>query len=211
MRRACSAFVVLLAVCAAPSAEAIQHVLTPFHDALLEQQNLDHAVPIATVPRVGSIVALADARIVQNPSGQPFVLGAATLDVTNISSPRIGFTMTNTTQQPIQLSDVFIEAQTMAVDKGYARYLGSLEGQAGSSLAGEQLQPGATIVVDMPISPLTISARYLDTKYKTWGFLVLVGEWPGPASNRAAWDDWKLSESLLEQAFATLISEGKRR
>ena len=52
MRRACSAFVVLLAVCAAPSAEAIQHVLTPFHDALLEQQNLDHAVPIADNPRL---------------------------------------------------------------------------------------------------------------------------------------------------------------
>jgi hypothetical protein len=192
-----------LTLCAVPAVNAGQQVLTLFDNPFHDNQRLDHAVPVATVSRVGDIITLANARTVQNESGDAFVLGAATMDVTNPSRPRIGFTMTNSTQQPIQLSDVFIEATTMVAEHGeWVRSLNTLEGRAGSPFGTEQLLSGATVTVDMPIP-----TPYGDSKQdKTWGFVVLVGEYPGPASNRAAWNDWKRTEALLSKAFTALIS-----
>jgi hypothetical protein len=200
MRCAYSAVVTLLAVWAVPSASATQQMLTlfdnPFHD-----QHLDHAVPVATVSSIGDIVALGNARIVQDASGEPFILGTGTMNVTNPFRPRIGFTMTNTTQQPIQLSDVFIEATTMvAENEGSVRYLSTLEGQAASPWGNEQLQAGATVSVDMPIP-----APYDRKDGRTWGFIVLVEKYPGP--DRAAWER---GEKLLSKAFLALTSGRSR-
>lgn len=210
MRRACSGIVTLLAMCAVPPIDGAQQAVTVFDNTPHDRQRLEHPVPVATVSRVGDIVALGDARIVPNPPGEPFVVGAATLNVSDPSHPRIGFTMTNTTPQPVDLSAVFVEANTMGADiQGNIRPLGGLSGLAGSPSGTEQLQPGATITVAMPIPPMAVSACYLDDKYgKRWGFLVLVGEYPGPASNGV--DREQRSWKLLNKAFLMLVSEASR-
>jgi hypothetical protein len=64
-------------------------VLRPFaggwqtRRVLLTSAALDRALPVATVSRVGDIVALARARTAQDGHGEPFVLGAAMLDLGN--------------------------------------------------------------------------------------------------------------------------------
>jgi hypothetical protein len=106
MRIAYPALMALLVASAVPSVGSAQ-VRTPFRSPTPDQR-FDHVVPVATVSLVGDIVALAGARTVQDPSGEPFVLGAATLDLRDPAHAKVVFTMTNVTEMPILLNEVEI-------------------------------------------------------------------------------------------------------
>src|SRR6478672_11028678 len=105
MRVAHSALMSLLLASAVPT-YALAQVLTLPAYASPHPQSLDHTVPVATVSLVGDVVTLGGARIVQDSYGEPFVLGAATLNLSAPSQPKIVFTMTNGTEVPIPLKDV---------------------------------------------------------------------------------------------------------
>ena len=158
MRIVHSAFVTLLAVSAVPSSGLAQ-VLSLDHGG--HRYSFDHAVPVATVSLVGDIVALDDARVVKDSYGEPFVLGAATLDVSVPHLAKIVFKMTNATETPIKLKDVLVYARTMVSAKdlrgttvGAPHMPMSAAGVlAGYPPLGEELQPSATLTVEFPIPP----------------------------------------------------------
>jgi hypothetical protein len=212
MRIAYSALMALLVTGAVPSSGAAQ-VLTL--DQLGYRWSLDHAVPVATVSLVGDIVALDGARVVQDSYGEPFVLGAATLDVSVPHRAKIVFTMTNASAVPIPLKDVQVYERTM-VSSRYLRgvtvgapYMPtSASGIRGSyPPAGEVLQPGGSLTVEIPIS-----APYCHKdECQTDGFIVYVGrKLPHPdvqtgPSGRA----WIGENPLFTRAFLNLLSQAQ--
>lgn len=232
MRIAYAALATLLTVTAFPSTGSCQ-VLT-LHDygnPLRHAHNLDRAVPVATVSLVDDIVALDGARVVQDPYGQPFVLGAATLDRHDPSRLKIVFTMTNRTDTVIPLKDVLIYERTMiaatslrGVTVGAPVMPTSAAGWGPGDLEGEELQPGASLTVEVPLSPFDTASVYPS------GFIVFVGRkvphtdrgmdptgaaWIG--DNRPAYTDpsmpagraWLGENPIFTRAFLALVSQGQ--
>ena len=130
-------------------------VLTPFESNPMPayDQRLRHLVPVATVSRVGDIVALDAARTVEDGRGKPFVLGAASLDLSDPARAKVVFTMANVTQTPVLLNDVEI-FEWRVCSTTDARYQGFVAGRAGGySGATAELKPGAKVTVEIPIGP----------------------------------------------------------
>jgi len=150
MRSASSAFVVVLAVTAAPSVAAAQ-VLSL--DQVGYRYSFDRQVPAATVSLVDDIVVLGGARVVNDPYGEPFVLGDATVDVRVPYRAKVVFTMTNATATPIRLQDITVYQRTIVA----AQHLrgvavgapftpsGANEMLAGYPGSGDRLEPGASL------------------------------------------------------------------
>lgn len=174
MRIVHTAFVILPAVCVVSSVGFAQ-VLVPFPTPTNYDSGLDHSLPVATFSRVGDIVALDKGRVVQDPSGVPFVLGAATLDLRDAAHAKVVFNIANTTATPIALNDVSIAINTMfailpdgTVHAGHNSYSGR------ASRDREQyLQPGASVSVQIPVSDPRCAVY--NGECETRGFLVFVG------------------------------------
>jgi hypothetical protein len=214
MRIAYSAVVALLVIGAVPPVGVAQVLTLDQHGY---RWSLDHAVPVATVSLVGDIVALGGARVVQDTYGEPFVLGAATLDVTVPGRAKVVFTMTNATEMPIRLKDVLVYERTM-VSSTYLRgvtvgapYMPlSVSGVIAGNppKAGEELQPGASLTVEMPISaPLCHEAQC-----QTDGFIVFVGrKLPhGDTSLDPTGRAWLGENPLFTRAFLALVSPAQQ-
>jgi len=163
MRIASSAFALFVVTIAVPSVGVAQ-VLTPFSPMEFspvqrDTQSLDRVVPVATVNLVGDVVRLADPLDVQDPSGEPFVLGAASLDLRDRSHVTIAFTLTNGSSQPIlwntvefrveRVTPVPLDDQMKGAPDLFFCPL-SRRGLAG--LPQEMWQPGAIVNVEVPIA-----------------------------------------------------------
>lgn len=233
MRIAYPALMSLLLTSAAPT-NALAQVLTLPAYAYPHQRPLEHAVPVATASLVGDVVTLEGARIVQDSYGEPFVLGAATLNLSTPSQPKIVFTMTNDTEVPIPLKDVLIYERTIVsaqslrgVTVGAPFMPMSAAGWGpGRYPEGEQLQPGASLTVEVPLSPFGPESA------NPIGFVVFVGRklphgdesmdptgraWIGEtrpahadASGAPAGRAWLGENPLFTRAFLALLSQGQR-
>jgi hypothetical protein len=175
---------------------------------------LDHVVPVATVSRLGQPIALADAHPVQDASGEPFVLGAASLDLSDPSHAMVVFTLTNATETPIPRKSVYVwEYSVWRDNRGLVipsidgvPYTNS-RGQRGTYSPGygvtlsawdvpETWQPAATITLQMPISQVPKTGEG-----ELEGFLVFV-EWFGQGRPRLG----QLNGDMLRRAFLNLPS-----
>jgi hypothetical protein len=231
MRISYSAFVIVLGVTAAAPSAAAQ-VLTLFDYGYAH--NLDHPVPVATVSLVGDIVELDGSRVVQDSYGEPFVLGAATLDLRVPSQPKVVFTITNRTEKPIRLQDVLVYERTMVastylhgVTVGAPYMPMSSAGWGPGGLEGEELQPAARLTVEAPLSPFGPKGVITPS-----GFVVFVGrKLPqghkdvDPRSDAWLRDDkpvhaavsmepagraWLGENALFTRAFLALLSQAQR-
>lgn len=181
---ASSAFGVLVLSLSAPSISVAQ-VLSPFALKAREPQTLVHAVPVATLNLVGDTIALDDPRVVRNPAGEPFVLGAASLDLRDPSRTTITFRITNATREPIPWNTVefSVERATPVPVEDQMRGAPSLlfcaiakRGLSGSPK--EMFQPGATVAIEVPIGGDCVRRSEAADPL---GFLVYVGsELPYP-------------------------------
>jgi hypothetical protein len=154
MRIVHTALMSLLLGIAVPSIGVAQ-VLTSFQSNPMPayDEGLDHVVPVATVSRVEDIVALDAARTVDDGRGKPFVLGAASLDMSDAAHAKVVFTIANVTQTPVPLNDVEI-FEWRVCSTTNARYQGFVAGRAGGYPAGTaELKPGAKVTVQIPIAP----------------------------------------------------------
>jgi hypothetical protein len=212
MRIPLSVFVTLLAVSAVPSI-AVAQVVSLRPAGVF--RSFDHAVPVATVSLVGDIVALDSGRIVQDSYGEPFVLGAATLDVSVPYLAKVVFKMTNVTEKPIPLKDVHVFQRTMVSSKHYrgvtgAPYvpLGANGMVAGYPGAGEELQPGASVTVEIAIPPLYCARGECHAD----GFVVFVSRYPRTVDKSAypsglAWEE---GNAHYTRAFLALLSQARQ-
>lgn len=200
MHLAYSALISLLLASAIPSVSSAQ-VLVP---CLARDEAIKDVVPVAAVTRLGDAIALADAQ-----QADTFVLGAATLDMTDPKCTRVAFTMTNATGAPISLTNVSlhgVRVNSRATD-GLLKTSCSITIPTVDRRFSKDttLQPGATVAVEMPI------ARGCPALGKTVGFLVSIrsdgtpwfqGE-PAPSGPFPA----ELQEAaLLRKAFETLVA-----
>jgi hypothetical protein len=232
MRIGYPALMSLLLASAAPT-NAVAQVLTLPAYPYPHPRPLEHAVPVATVSLVGDVVTLEGARVVQDAYGEPFVLGAATLNLNTPSQPRVVFTMTNGTEAPIPLRDVLIYERTMVsaqslrgvtVGAPFMPVSAAGWGPGGYS-EGEQLQPGASLTVEVPLSPFGTESAAPS------GFVVFVGRklphgdksmdptgraWIGEtrtahadASGAPAGRAWLEDNPLFTRAFLALLSQGQ--
>src|SRR5262245_21989438 len=107
-------FVTMLAMIGAPSVSLAQVVSLQPHGHYF---TIDHAIRVATVSLTKDIVKVEGGRVVDDGLGEPFVLGAATLNMSVPSAPKIVFTITNRTEASIPLQDVLIYERTMVAAK----------------------------------------------------------------------------------------------
>jgi hypothetical protein len=157
MRSVYSAFVVLLALCAAPAMGAAQ-VLLPFEGKPWPTYNerLDRAVPVATVSHVGDMFAFAGARVVDDGHGEPFVLGAASLDLRDPAHAKVVLTMTNVTGVPILFTDVMIHEVLLCAtgDRQRPFAFPQVGGRPADGIYDpREFQPGETVTIQIPIPP----------------------------------------------------------
>jgi hypothetical protein len=217
MRIVHTAFLSLVLAGAVPSAGSAQ-VLTPFAEfpGLIHDQHLDHPVPVATVSRVGDIVTLSGARIVDDGHGEPFVLGAASLDLHDPVHAKVRFTIANATDAPIPLDDVMINATSLCSisdpDHPYAYPQYGI--RAGGFHGTAQLQPGEKASIQIPIPPSCdhkAKARGVALREETLGILVAVVR-PGPHESMSAPElrskaDFYLNQELFFRVFDRLRAE----
>lgn len=160
MRFALSVLAVLLL---SPSFAVAQIVIsTPPLNAL---DRLDHVVPVATVTRSGDPIVLANAQ-----PGDGFVLGAAQLDLTDPTFPKIAFTITNSTAAPQSLDNVSIDnvRVTSVSGSGFRFLCRTVVFSVGRSANGATWQPGATVTIKMGVAP------NCNRTQETLGFLISV-------------------------------------
>jgi len=165
--------------------------------------------PVATLNLVGDMVALADARIVQDPSGEPFVLGAATLDLRDPARAKIVFTMRNASDMPMPWNTVELSVRrvTLLPDSDRLFFGCALSGRAGRQ---GTWQPGATVTVQVPIAPNANCLRL--RKSEPEGFLVYAGSvLPHPdvlaGPDDAGWKEvGRRENALFRRAFEKLRS-----
>jgi len=200
MRIVFSALMTLVVASAVPSFGFAQ-VLTPF-DPLPENydQRLDHLVPVAAVSLVGEPVTLSDARIVKDPPGLPFMLGAATLDLRDPIHAKLVFSMMNASEMPIAWKSVELEEVSVVLrpDDGDLFFECSISGRAGHR---GTWQPQEKVTVQLPIAPVS---NCLKPGSVPEGFLVLVQRADTPKN--AAGDG-----ALFRRAFAKLRSQIDRQ
>jgi hypothetical protein len=128
-------------------------------------------VPVATVNLVGDMVALADPLVVEDPGGEPFVLGTATLDLRDPAHAKIVFTMTNASDRPVPWNTVEVSVRRITLLPDNDRLF------FGCGLSGRAAQqgtwaPGATVTVQVPIAP---NVNCLTTPSEPQGFLIYAG------------------------------------
>jgi len=156
MRIAQTAVMSLMWAAVVPSVSFAQ-ALTPFasRPGSIYDERLDHVVPVATVSRVGDIVALDGARTVQDGHGEPFVVGTAALDLRDPVHATVVFTIANVTNHPILLDDVVIEDVRLCSvpDRNHPFAVPLASGRAGGDHGTEELPPGARIAVQIPVAP----------------------------------------------------------
>lgn len=158
MRFASSFVTAVIWAIAVPSVGGAQE-LAPFSGVRLEHRGLAHAVPVATVNLVGDAVALANPRTVENSlAGEPFVLGAASLDLRDPSDARIWFTIQNASAEPVPWNTVLFRVWRASPVPIEDQQLGAPEvsfcslGQLGLGDAPTTLwPPGATATVQVPL------------------------------------------------------------
>lgn len=214
MRIPLSAFAVFVVTAAIPST-GIAQVLAPFRPAPREHR-LEHVVPVATVNLVGDVVELADPVIVQVPSAEPFVLGAASLDLRDPAHGTIRFTMTNASRRPIPWNTVEFSVERAdpvpmedqmrgAPDLFFCR----LSRRGLAAFPQELWQPGVTVAVQVPIvGDCLRRAEPADPL----GFLVYAGRMlPHPDLSLGppdpAWEHFgTLRTALLRRAIEKLTS-----
>ena len=232
MRVAYPALMSVLLASAAPTHALAQVISLPAY-AYPHPRPFDRAVPVATVSLVGDVVTLEGARIVQDAYGDPFVLGAATLNLSSPSQPKIIFTMTNRTEVAIALKDVLVYERTMISAQSLRGVtvgapfmpMGAAGWGPGGYPEGELLQPGANLTVEVPLSPFGPESA------NPIGFVVFVGRklphgdpsmdptgraWIGdtrPAhadtSGAPAGRAWLGENPLFTRAFLALLSQGQ--
>ena len=162
MRIAYSTVMTLLLVSAIP-AIGLAQVLSPFRDTDQREHRLDRLVSVATVNLVGDVVALADSRVVDDPTGEPFVLGAATLDLRDPSHAQIVFSMTNASTEPIpwntvelsvrRVTPVPLDDQIKGAPALFFCAHGALAGHPSRPTSPKGAwQPGATVTVQVPVA-----------------------------------------------------------
>ena len=196
MRIAWLALVSSLTVATLPVPRSAQEVLTPFERPLHYEQRLDRPVPVATLSPIGQPMALAGAQRVEGPP-EPFMLGAATLDLSDRSRATLVFAMTNATDAPIPRNTVVIEEYSVMVRPGGEFVFPSIGGLLAPRGKPTQMwRPGETITVQIPISPVPKDGTLQ-------AFLVLVQA--GESPRRAGGD-----QRLLRTALETLLSHGRR-
>ena len=200
----------LLLGSAIPSVAFAQAFLAESH--LRHDLYLDHVVPVATVSRLGQPIELADAHRVQDASGEPFVLGAATLDVSDPSHATVVFTLTNATETPIPRKSVYVWEYSVWRDKR-GLVIPSIDGILnpnrsdpwrigfpgyGVTLSAwdvpETWQPATSITLRMPISQVPKTGEG-----ELQGFLVFV-EWFGQGRPHLG----EQNRDMLRRAFLTL-------
>ena len=158
MRITRSAVGMLLTMSALAVSDQTQ-VVTPFEMPAGYKQRLDHAVPVATVTRMGQPIALAGAKAVTT-AMEPFMLGPATLDLRVPSHATLVFTMTNATDTPILRHNVLIEEYSVTVRADDDEFLfPTIGGHLESPESRTTWRPGETITVQLPISPVPEGAR----------------------------------------------------
>lgn len=227
MRIASPALLTLLLAGAAATTPSAQTFSLPAY-AYGRAQHLAQTVPVATVSLVGDVVRLGGARVVQDTYGEPFVLGAATLDLRIPSQPKIVFTMTNDSDAPISLNDVLIYERTL-VSAEYLRGVTvgapfmpmSAAGWGPGDWQGEQLQPGSRLTVEVPLSPFGPAAvrpagfivfvgRRLpaaDTSADPIGHSPIADSRPAQADRSPAGRAWLGENPLFTRAFLALLSQ----
>jgi hypothetical protein len=206
MRIAYSVLITAVMASTVPSVSFAQ-VLRPFDPHGDYDQRVDHVVPVATVSRVGDIATLADARIVQDASGEPFALGSAKLDLRDPSHAKLVFTMTNSTDKSIPWTSVKVREVRVATDPGDGRpFFGcQIVGAAGRDGTWES---NATVTVEIPIAPPC-------PRFELEGFLVLIGLDRHSHSSADEIDQrevtilWEQEKALLRRAFDKLRSQGQ--
>jgi hypothetical protein len=136
---------------------SVAQVTSPFDSSPgpTSDERLDRVVPVATVSRVGDIAALDRARTVQDGRGEPFVLGAAALDLHDPVHAKVVFTMANATNAPILLDDVVIEEVRLCSvpDRNHPFAVPMIAGRAGGYHGTGELPAGQRIAVQIPIAP----------------------------------------------------------
>jgi hypothetical protein len=215
MRIAYSALLTLLVASAVPSVGVAQ-VFLP-ESRLRHDLRLDHVVPVATVSRLGQPIALADAHPVQDASGEPYVLGAATLDLSDPSHATVVFTLTNATETPIPRRSMYVWAHSVWRDRR-GLVLPSIDGiqnpNGGARTMGwpgygvslsawdipETWQPAASITLRMPISQVPKVGEG-----ELQGFLVFV-EWLGQSFPARPTSTDSKTGNMLRRAFLELSS-----
>ena len=214
MRIADSALLTLLVASAVPSVGFARALLDESH--LRHDLHLDHVVPVATVSRLGQPVELADAHRVQDASGEPFVLGGATLDLSDPAHAMVAFTLTNATETPIPRKSVYVWEYSVWRDKR-GLVIPSIDGIPnpndprrmsfpgyGVTLSAwdipETWQPAASITLRMPISQIPKMGEG-----DLQGFLVFV-EWCGQGRPRLGQFNAE-TNSMLRGAALKLSSQ----
>lgn len=198
MRIASTALMILVAASAARSV-AVAQILTPPWDANYDQR-LAHPVPIATVSRVGDIVAVDGSRTVDDGRGEPFVLGNAMLDLHDPVHAKVVFTMSNATEAPVLLEDIMIvETRWCSVpDQNHPLAYPSAGYRAAGRYDPTQLQPGEKVTIQIPIAPSCPVFKGVETL----GVLVEVGrpapqEWSSTPELRATTNRFSRDKPLF--------------
>lgn len=185
MRVLQTALLSLVLASAVPSVSFAQFPLTPFDENPwpIYDQHLDRPVPVATVSRVNDIVALAGARVVDDGHGEPFVLGAASLDVHDPAHAKVMFAIANASDSPIPLDDVVINEMNLCSipDRDHPFGFPLAGGRAGGFHGTGQLQPGERVTIQIPIPPSCPKGkvRGVEMREEPLGILVAVAR-PGP-------------------------------
>jgi hypothetical protein len=184
-----------LVLVGAVQAVGVGQVLTPFEGKPWPRYNerLDYAVPVVTVSRVGDIVALAGARVVEDDRGEPFVLGKATLDLRDPSHAKVVFTMTNATEAPILFKDLPI-GQVRLCSTGDGKHPFAYPSVHGRTADGmhdpRSLQPAERVTIQIPVAPYCRD---------TLGIIVHVGR-PGPG-------EWSSTPALRADTYFRTTKE----
>lgn len=212
--RIASLQVLALALIAIPSAASAQVLRLQSYGY---PTGLDHAVPVTTVSLVGDVVELGGARVVHDSYGDPFVLGTATLDRGVPSQPRIVFTIRNASEMPVALKDIVIYERTMRssplvpplreMPVGALYMPLSAAGWGPGEFAGQELEPGASLTVEAPVSPLICGKGACSAD----GFVVFVGrKLPHADDPVVPGRAWTGDNPLFTRAFLALLSHPRQ-
>jgi hypothetical protein len=193
MRIAHTTAIALLLAGAISSASSAQ-VLTPFQTPKADQR-LDQAVPVASVSLIGEPIALADARPVQDPTGEPFVLGSAMLDMRDPAHAKFVFAMTNASDVPIPWEKIELDYVRAQWNPDNDRFFFGT-GIYGAAGHHGTWQPGSTVTVQLPIPLDSPKMGPLQ------GLLVLVKSTDTPRWRARG---YSTDSALLQRAFEKVV------